>query len=91
MSINYHHQLELLNEILANQLNEDYGNHNEFHQLQSLIHSLGQNPDIPDTFKQTLSAIEQYATNHDHEGQYATLSSPKLMEWIEQIDQANTR
>lgn len=90
MSISYHHQLKVLVEILEKQVDEDYGSHDEFHQLQSLIHSLGENSDIPDNLKQTLSAIEQYASQHDEEGQHETLSSSELMQWIQQVDQADS-
>ncbi|WP_280769966.1 YtzH-like family protein [Salipaludibacillus daqingensis] len=91
MSINYHHQLELLNDILENQLDEKYGSHDEFHQLQSTIQSLWQNPEIPEDFKQTLSAIEHYATQHDQEGQRATLPSSELLQWIQEIDQVGNQ
>ncbi|WP_416151539.1 YtzH-like family protein [Salipaludibacillus sp. HK11] len=91
MSINYHHQLEVLNDILENQLTEHYGSHDEYHQLQSLVQSLGQNPDVPEDFKQTLAAIEQYASQHDQEGNHSTQSSSELTQWIQQIDQATNQ
>ncbi|PYZ93800.1 hypothetical protein CR194_11680 [Salipaludibacillus keqinensis] len=89
MSIDYHHQLELLNDILENQLDEHYGSHDEFHQLQSLIQSLTQNPDVPLELKQTLAAIEQYAYQHDQEGQHAISPSPELSQWIQAVQSTN--
>ncbi len=86
MAINYYHQLTLLKDILANQLTEDYGSHDEFHQLQSLVQSLVQNNATPEDLKQTLLSIEQYAYQHDKEGAHSHLGKVDLDSWIQQVN-----
>ncbi|MCE7791436.1 YtzH-like family protein [Salipaludibacillus sp. CUR1] len=89
MSISYHHQLELLKDILENQQSEHYGSHDEFHQLQSLVNSLMQNGAISAELKELLLSVEQYAYQHDKEGQHSTVSSAELNSWIQQVDSIN--
>ncbi len=88
MAIDYEHQIELLKDILQNQISEHDGSHEEFHQLQSLVQSLVQNRETPAALKDTLLAIEQYAYQHDKEGQHAHIYTGEVAQWIQQVDES---
>ncbi|MBU9713737.1 YtzH-like family protein [Evansella tamaricis] len=83
--MNYHHQLELLIDILKNQEDENYGTHDEYEQISSLISSLLQDPNVPHQIKSTIMGIEQYAYQHDKDGQRGNVSSSEIEQWVQQI------
>ncbi|MDG5787731.1 YtzH-like family protein [Evansella sp. AB-P1] len=85
--MNYHHQLQLLADILRNQQDENYGTHVEYEQIERLTSSLLQNDSVPDNIKSTLMGIEQFAYQHDKDGQHGQFNASELQQFVQQIEQ----
>ncbi|MBU9721072.1 MULTISPECIES: YtzH-like family protein [Bacillaceae] len=83
--MNYHHQLELLVDILENQTDENYGTHDEYEQVERLVNSLLQNNAVPQDIKSALMDVGQFASQHDHEGQRGNFSKQELNQYVQKI------
>ncbi|ADU31538.1 YtzH-like family protein [Evansella cellulosilytica] len=88
MTMNYHHQLQLLTDILKNQQDENYGTHDEYEQVEHLISNLLENNDVPDSIKSALMNVEQFAYAHNKDGNQGNFSPDELQKWITDIQQA---
>nr|WP_245746242.1 YtzH-like family protein [Evansella caseinilytica] len=89
--MNYHHQLQLLLDILQNQQTESYGTHDEFAQIERLASDLLHNQAVPQEIKNTLNGVEQYAYHHDRDGLKSQLSIPEIQQWVDQLKNSEQR
>ncbi|UCZ52331.1 YtzH-like family protein [Bacillus shivajii] len=87
MAMNYHHQLQLLVDILQNQQDEHYGTHGEYIQVESLANSLIDNHSVPNEVKSLVSNIRQYAKQHDIQEQHANVDISALQQYVSNIQQ----
>ncbi|RNA70397.1 YtzH-like family protein [Alteribacter keqinensis] len=86
MPMNYHHQLQLLIDILKNQDNEHYGSRDEYAQIERLAKSLLKNKEIQEEIRDLLMNIEQYSSRHQTTGQLEALNSEEIQQWIQGIE-----
>lgn len=90
MSMNYHHQLQLLVDILKNQQSEQYGTHDEYAQIQELVHSLVQNPSVAENTKSALRNLENFALQHDQDGQKSNFSYKEIESYVNEFEPYST-
>ncbi|UTR11437.1 YtzH-like family protein [Evansella sp. LMS18] len=89
MTMNYHHQLQLLSDILMNQHDEHYGTHDEYQQVERLANALLQNPSVNGELRETLNTIRNFAAEHDIDGQQGNFIPSELSSWVNQIQNSN--
>ena len=88
--MNYHHQLQLLKDILMNQHDTHYGTHDEYQQVERLAASLLQNPEVSQELKEVLMNVEEFSYEHDKDGRQAQFTPAELSSWVQQIQLTET-
>ncbi|WP_096436213.1 YtzH-like family protein [Alteribacter populi] len=88
MSMNYHHQLQLLVDILKNQDTEHFGSKDEYAQLERLARSLLKNTEVQEEVKTLLTTIEQYSHEHQADGTFNALNSEEIQQWVQGIERS---
>ncbi|MFA9559078.1 YtzH-like family protein [Evansella sp. AB-rgal1] len=84
--MNYHHQLQLLVDILHNQQDENYGSHDEFEQMEHLISNMLENNEVPDEVKAALMSLEQFSYQHDKEGMQSNFTSTEIQQYLRKLE-----
>ncbi|MCD8509975.1 MAG: YtzH-like family protein [Bacillus sp. (in: Bacteria)] len=90
MSMSYHHQLQLLVDILRNQQTEHYGTHNEYEQIQLLVQDLIQNPSVPEETKSALRNLDNFVIQHDREGEKSNFSFDEMESYVNEFEKHTT-
>ncbi|WP_096189783.1 YtzH-like family protein [Evansella halocellulosilytica] len=91
MAMNYHHQLQLLVDILQNQQDENYGTHDEYEQVERLANSLIENHTVPEDIKSIAANIQHYAHHHDIPNEHNSVNIQELQKYVHEIQQAEQR
>ncbi|WP_035186554.1 YtzH-like family protein [Alteribacter aurantiacus] len=86
MPMNYHHQLQLLVDILKNQDTEHFGSRDEYAQIERLAKSLLKNKEVQHEVRDMLATIEKYSTDHQTSGQLESLNGEEIQQWIQGIE-----
>ncbi|PYZ97153.1 hypothetical protein CR205_00690 [Alteribacter lacisalsi] len=88
MPMTYHHQLQLLVDILKNQDTEHFGSRDEYAQVERLAVSLLNNQEVQEDLRELLTAIQQYSHNHQTEGIMEVLENESLDQWVQGIEKS---
>ncbi|TMW71772.1 YtzH-like family protein [Alteribacter natronophilus] len=88
MPMTYHHQLQLLVDILKNQDTEHFGSRDEYAQVERLAASLLNNYEVQEDLRELLTAIQHYSHQHQADGIMEVLENEDLQQWVQGIERS---